>query len=157
MDPQLLIGFLLTLAPITELRAGLPLIVDYCLKNGISVWPYFLLVLILNIFVIFLVFLFLDFVHELLMRWGFYRRVIEKVLKRVQKKVDKIEGSNFVFVALMLLVAVPLPGTGAWTGTLVAWMAGLNRWKSFLAISAGVIIAGVLILFASLGLLGWFY
>ena len=57
----------------------------------------------------------------------------------------------------MLLVAVPLPGTGAWTGALIAWVLKLNRLKSFIAISAGIIIAGILVLSASLGFFSGVY
>ena len=56
----------------------------------------------------------------------------------------------------MLFVAVPLPGTGAWSGCLVSWLLGLDRKKSILAISLGVIIAGLIILFASLGVFSLF-
>ena len=58
------------------------------------------------------------------------------------------------YLALTLFVAVPVPGTGAWTGTLVAWVLGLDRWKSIGAISLGVVIAGLIILFTSLGFFG---
>jgi len=56
----------------------------------------------------------------------------------------------------MFFVAVPLPGTGAWTGTMVAWIIGLDRFKSFIAISAGIIIAGLFVLLFSLGLFGFY-
>jgi uncharacterized membrane protein len=55
------------------------------------------------------------------------------------------------YIALMIFVAIPLPGTGAWTGTLIAWTLGLNRLKSFIAIAVGVLIAGLLVLLLSLG------
>ena len=60
------------------------------------------------------------------------------------------------YFALMLFVAVPLPVTGAWSGSLIACVLGLNRWKSFLAISAGIIIAGLIVLFVSFGFFSWF-
>ncbi len=154
MDPQILLGLLLTILPVFELRGGLPVIVEYTVRHGISVWPYFLIVLILNIFVIFLIFMFLDFLHEIFMNWKIYRRAIGTILTRLQKKIDKVKNwmNHWGYLALMFFVAIPLPGTGAWTGTLVAWTLGLNRWKSFVAIASGVIIAGFLILLFSLGL-----
>lgn len=156
---QILFGLLLTILPIFELRGGLPVIVEYTVRNGLSVWPYFLLVLILNVFVIFLIFMFFDFLHELFMRIGIYRRVIGKILRRVQKHVDKIEKrmDNWGYLALMSFVAIPLPGTGAWAGTLVAWVLGLERLKSFIAIAIGIVIAGFLVLLASLGIFNGFY
>ena len=56
-------------------------------------------------------------------------------------------------MALVLFVAVPLPGTGAWTGCLLSWLLDLDRKKSILAISIGVLIAGLFILFGTLGFL----
>ena len=160
MNVQLLLGFLLTLLPVFELRGGLPVIVEYTVRNNLPIWPYFLIVIILNILLIFLIFLFFDFLHKLFMRIKFYRKVVGKVLDRVQKKVDKVQKrmDRWGYLALMFLVAIPLPGTGAWTGTLVAWVMGLDRLKSFIAIALGVIIAGFLVLFLSLGFfLGFLY
>jgi uncharacterized membrane protein len=156
MDGQILIGLLLTVLPVFELRGGLPIIVEYTIRNGVSVWPYFLLVLILNIMVIFLIFLFFDFLHESLMGIKWYRSAVGKVLKRFQKKVDKVERrmDSIGYFALMFFVAIPLPGTGAWAGSLVAWIMGLDRGKSIVAIAAGVVIAGLIILGLSFGIFG---
>src|SRR3989344_8295998 len=128
MDYQIFIGLLLTVLPFFELRGGLPVIIDYVLKNNLSIWPYFLLVLILNILVIFIIFLFLDFLHESFMKFRWYRKVIGKFLNGVQKKAHKVEKSidAWGYLALMVFVAIPLPGTGAWTGTFISWMLGLN-------------------------------
>jgi len=153
MNLQVVLGLLLTVLPVSELRGGLPIIVEYTIRNGLSVWPYFLLVLALNILIILVVFLFLDFFHWLLMKTRIYRRVVAKVLIHLQKNVKKVQKrmDRWGYFALTFFVAVPLSGTGAWTGTLIAWAMGLNRLKSFMAISLGVIIAGFLVLFASMG------
>jgi len=153
MDVQILIGLLLTILPVSELRGGLPVIVEYVQRHGMCVLPWFFLVLILNILVIFLIFAFLDFLHESFMGNRFYRRFMERYLGKVRRKADKVERrmEGLGFLALMLLVAIPLPGTGAWTGSLVAWVLKLDRKKSILAIAGGVVIAGLIILFASLG------
>ena len=153
MDIQVLIGLLVTVLPIFELRGGLPIIVEYAVRNGISVWPYFLVVLILNVLVVFLIFMFFDFVHESFMRVGWYRKIVGKTIGKFQRKADRIERKmeGWGYLALMAFVAVPLPGTGAWSGCLVSWILGLDRLKSFLAIAAGVIIAGFIILIVSFG------
>jgi uncharacterized membrane protein len=150
---KLIIAILLTLVPLIELRLGLPLAITYAIEEGISVWPIFLLIVLLNILLIFLVFFFLDYFHEHLIKWKFYRKIFGKVLKRIQKKVDKFEKrqGKWGFLALTLFVSVPLPGTGAWSGCLVSWILGLERKKSILAIALGVIIAGTIIFFATLG------
>lgn len=159
MDLQIFIGLLLTVLPIFELRGGLPVIVEYAVRNGVSIWPWFVVVLILNILVILVIFFFFDVVHDLLMRVGWYRKFIGGLLKRTRKKVSGVEKKmkNLGFFALMIFVGIPLPGTGAWTGSFVAWVLGLDRWKSFLAIAGGVVIAGLLILLFSLGIFSWIY
>jgi uncharacterized membrane protein len=77
----------------------------------------------------------------------------------MHKKAKKVENrfEKFEYLSLVLFVAIPLPGTGAWTGALVSWILGLNRWKSFIAIAFGVTIAGFLVLLLSLGFFNWFY
>ena len=158
MDIQILIALLFTISPVFELRAGLPIIIEYAVRNGFSIWPYFLMVLTLNILVVFLVFGFFDFLHEVLMNIKWYRVVMNRVLRRVRKKVERLESDmdRWGYFALMFLVAIPLPGTGAWTGAMIAWVMGLNRLKSFIAIAAGVVIAGLLVLFLSLGFFSFY-
>jgi uncharacterized membrane protein len=159
MDLQIILGLFLTILPVFELRGGLPIIVEYAVRNGVSVWPYFIIVLILNVLIIFPIFLFLDFLHTGFMKFGFYRRVFGRFFLRAQKKAEKVQKrfDNLGYLALMLFVAVPLPGTGAWTGTIVAWMLGLKRLPSFIAIALGVILAGFIVLMLSLGLFNGFY
>ncbi|MFH1521780.1 MAG: small multi-drug export protein [archaeon] len=154
MDIQILIGLLLTVLPVSELRGGLPIIVEYAVRNGVSVWPYFLIVLILNILIIFLIFMFFDYLHETFMKKKWYRDAIGRMLKRLHKKVGRVRSrmDKWGYFALMFFVAIPLPGTGAWTGTMIAWALGLDRLKSLVAIATGVVIAGLLVLVFSFGL-----
>ena len=153
MNSQILIGFLLTLAPVSELRGGLPVIVEFCTRHHLPVWPYFLIVLLLNILVIFIAFAFLDLIHTHLLKWPAYKKISDKTILKTQTKAKKIERKmkSLGYLALMLFVSIPLPGTGAWTGSIVAWTLGLNRPKSFIAIALGVVVAGTIILFTSLG------
>ncbi len=159
MDFQLLLGLLLTILPITELRGGLPVIVDYCLKNGLSIWPFFLLVILLNALVIFAVYSFLEFFHEHLLKWKFYARIFDKLIEKIRKKHEKFERrfNEIGYLALILFVGVPLPVTGAWTGTFLAWLLGLEKKKAIGSIAIGVLIAGLIILLLSQGLIGLFY
>jgi uncharacterized membrane protein len=159
MDLQILIGLLFTISPIFELRAGLPIVIEYVVRNGLPVWPYFLLVVTVNILMIFVIFLFFDFLHETFMRVKWYRVAIGRVLRRLQVKVRKIEDDldRWGYFALMFFVAIPLPGTGVWTGTMVAWAMGLDRWRSFAAIAMGTVIAGLIVLLISLGVFSGIY
>lgn len=159
MNIQILIGLLFTISPVFELRAGLPIIIEYVMRNGLVIWPYFLLVLVVNILMIFVIFFFFDFLHETFMRIKWYRSVVGRVLKRLQRNVVKIEDDmdKWGYFALMFFVAIPLPGTGVWSGTMIAWAMGLDRWRSFAAIAAGTVIAGLLVLLISLGIFSGIY
>jgi len=158
MNLKLLWAIILTVLPITELRAGLPIAILYATEQQIPIWLIFSLIVLLNILVIFFVFYFLDNLHHISLRIKPYRKFFEKYVAKFQKRVDKFEKKyeTLGFLALVLFVAVPLPGTGAWTGCLLSWITDLNRKRSILAISLGVLIAGLFILFGTLGFLNLF-
>lgn len=151
---QLILGIILSLLPVIELRGGLPFALNYAVKNSFPVWLAFSTIIIANIVVIFLLFLFLDFLHSKFLALRIYRRTFNFFLERARKKARKVERNMEIygFLALTLFVAVPLPITGAWTGTLIAWILGLDRKKSILSISLGVLIAGILVLLAYFGI-----
>lgn len=158
MSLKLLYAILLTVLPITELRAGLPVAISYARDSNTPVFLIFILIVLVNILLIFFIFFFLDRVHKILLKWKFYKRTFEKFLNGFQKKVKRFEKRHKAWgiLALTLFVAIPLPGSGAWTGCLLAWLLNLDRKKSILAISLGVLIAGLLILLLSLGFIGFF-
>jgi len=158
MIPKLIYAILLTLMPITELRVGLPIAISYAIENNIPIFLIFLLIVSINILLIFFIFFFLDSIHKYLMNINFYKKIFQKFLRKFQKKVDKFEKKHKEagFLALVLFVAIPLPGTGAWSGCLLAWILELERKKSIIAISIGVIIAGIIILLGSLGFIELF-
>jgi len=131
---------ILTLLPVFELRGGLP----YALLLGIPwmlAYPYCVL---LNALVAPIAYLFLDSVHKLLYRWPFYSTNFDKLVERTRKKMTrKVE--IFGFWGVAVFVGIPLPVTGAWTGTLGAWILGLSRKKTLLAILIGVAISGLIV------------
>lgn len=153
MDLRLLYAIILTLMPISELRLGMPLAIRYALDKNISLGLIFLLIVLVNIILIFFILYFLDHLHGFLLNNKSYRNSFEFFLKKFQKKIDKFEKKyeTLGFLALTFFVAVPLPGTGAWGGSLISWLLGLERKKSILAISIGVIISGIIIFFGTLG------
>ncbi len=154
MNP-LVWAIVLTLLPLVELRGGLPLALFYASKNNLSAFPIFILIVFLNIFLVFLIFLFLDFIHKYLLRNLYYRKFYRIYLKSMQKKIKKFETNHksMGFFALVILVAIPLPLTGAYTGTFISWILNLDRKKSILAISLGVLIAGLIIYFGTEGII----
>lgn len=159
MDGQLFLSIVLSFLPFVELRAGLPVVIDYCLKNGLNIWPYFSLVVLINILVTLFVFFFMDFLHIYFMKISYYRRFMDKFIERAKRKGKHLENKEGLWLHLLLciFVAIPLPGTGAWTGAILAWLFGFNRKASFISISLGVLIAGFFVLAISIGFLNLFY
>ncbi len=158
MDLRLVYAILLTLLPITELRAGLPLAISYALENKVSLPLIFLIIILTNMIVVFALFLFLSFLHEKLLKFPVYKKGFGLCLKRIQRKANKLEKRypSLEFLGLMLLVALPFPGTGAWTGTLVAWVLGLDKKRSAIAICCGIVLAGTLVFLATFGIISLF-
>ena len=136
----LLVTLTLCLLPISELRGGLP----FALRNDVTLPVAYLICVGANALVAPLVYLFLSSLHKLLERWRPYRRFFEHIVERSRRKVHaKVE--KYGYAGLILFVAIPLPITGAYTGTLGAWILGMDRRKTILAVFAGVIIAGVVV------------
>ncbi|MFH1971978.1 MAG: small multi-drug export protein [archaeon] len=146
---NLFIAILLSIAPISELRGGIP----YGIGFGYNPILVFALCTLANILIIVIIFLFLDYLHETFMKITLYRKLMDRVILRTKKKIESKVGSKWETLALYLLVAIPLPGTGAYTGCLAAWLFKLNRKKSMLAISLGVLTAGIIITLVSTGVL----
>jgi uncharacterized membrane protein len=133
-------GALLSFLPISELRGAIP----FLLANKATVPFAYLYCVVLNALVAPIAYIFLSSVHKLLERipayHDFFARFVEKTRNKVKPEVDK-----FGFLGLMIFVAIPLPMTGAWSGTLGAWILGMDRKKSILSVAAGVAIAGLIV------------
>ncbi len=159
MDLRLIYSLILSILPISELRGGLPLAIIYANENNIPLVLIFPLIVMMNILAIFLAFYFLDNIHHLFLKSKIYKKIFDSYLGRIQKTIDKFEEkySAIGFLALTIFVAIPLPGTGAWTGCIIAWLLDLDRKKSILSIAVGVIIAGILMLLGTLGFLNLFF
>ena len=144
--------------PVSELRGGLPLAIVYARAHGLSLIPIFFLIVLINILLIFILFFLFDYLHKWLMKFEFYRRFFDRFLRKFQKKIDKFEKRHEAigFLALVLFVGTPLPGTGVWAGCFISWFLELDRKKSILSISLGVLMAGILVLLGSLGILTLF-
>jgi uncharacterized membrane protein len=158
MDLRIIYALILSMLPVSELRGGLPLAIIYANEHDIPVVLAFLMAVLANILVIFFVFYFLDNLHHLFLKNKFYKKIFDLHISGMQKRIDKFERrySAAGFLALTLFVAFPFPATGAWSGVLIAWLLDLERKRSILAISIGVLIAGVLVLLGTLGFLGLF-
>ena len=84
---------------------------------------------------------------------GFLSGIARCLERKAEKNKDKVD--KYGFWGLVILVAIPLPGTGAWTGSLVASLMRINFWKALLANFIGVLIAGVIITLAAYGAVGF--
>jgi uncharacterized membrane protein len=134
---------LATVSPISELRGGIPLGISL----GLNPWFTFFMAVIANALIFFPVFFALRlFYDKLLSRIPLFNKYLDSLRKRGKPKIDK-----YGFWGLALFVAVPLPLTGAYTGTILAWLLGMDWKKAFFAIGLGVIGAGVIVLLITLG------
>lgn len=135
---------LLTILPISELRGGIPLGI---LHYGLDPILVFCLAITANILVFFPIFFGLRlFYSRMLSRIPFFDKYLNSVWSRGKPKVDR-----YGFWGLTLLVAVPLPITGVYTGTALAWLLGMHWRKAFPAAALGVVIAGTIVLLLTLG------
>lgn len=137
--PGELIAFLISVLPILELRGGL--IAANLLD--VSLIPAFIICFIGNMLPIPFILLFIEKIFDWLRDKKGLGKVVRYCEKKADKNKDKIE--KYGLWGLLLLVALPLPGTGAWTGALVSALMRLNIKKSLPVIAGGVIIAGVIV------------
>jgi len=131
----------LALLPISELRGAIP----YGIANGLTpVFTWFYCVF-LNAAVGPLVYIFLSTFHKFLVRFSWYQNLFERF---VEKTRHKIEGKvkKYGYLGITIFVAIPLPVTGAYTGTLGSWILGLEPKKTFLSVLVGVMISGSIVL-----------
>ena len=146
-----LIIFLISMVPIIELRGAIPVAVGMGMQGTELFWAYVICVLG-NMVPVPFIFL---FARKILI-WGKDKKYIGKFFtfcynkgEKGGKKLQEKTGRG-LFIALMLFVGIPLPGTGAWTGTLAASFLDMDFKKSIIAVMCGVLIAGVIMGAASL-------
>jgi len=143
-----LVIFLLSLVPILELRGGL---IAASLLD-LPMWQSFLVCFIGNIIPIPFILWLINPIFRRMRNWRHLGKVVLWCEKKAHSKKDQIE--NLKYLGLMLFVGVPLPGTGAWTGCLIAALLDMDKKKSLLAAICGVILAGIIMLIVSYGVLG---
>ena len=143
MLPQYLLVFLISMVPLIELRGAIPV----ALGMGLPTLPAYIVCVIGNMLPV----PFIYFFARKVLVWGadkkfigkFFTFCLEKGEKAGQKLVAAT-GRGGLFLALMLFVGIPLPGTGAWTGALGASFLNMGFKSTVLSVSLGVIIAGII-------------
>lgn len=137
-----LIVFLISMVPIIELRGAIP----YAVYFNLPLLPSYIVAILGNMIPVPLIFFFARKILE----WGADKKVIGKFFSFCLEKGNKggaklqAKAGRSVYVALFLFVGIPLPGTGAWTGTLAASLLNLDFKKSVVAVMAGVVLAGII-------------
>ena len=151
-----LVVFLVSMVPLIELRGAVPIGLSTWLGDSLPILPLYITCIIGNMLPVPFIFF---FARKVLV-WGadkkfigkFFRFCLEKGEKG-GKKLQSTAGRGLYF-ALFLFVGIPLPGTGAWTGTLAASFLDMDFKKSVIAVMAGVILAGIIMGLASAGVFG---
>ena len=145
---QVLAVLAIAASPISELRGAIPVaIIGFHFP-----WYYaFLLAIIGNLLPVPFILLFFDALSKLLSKISFFERLLHWLFERTRRRGKIIE--KYGGLGLALFVAIPLPMTGAWTGSLAAVLLGLKFKHALLSIFAGIVIAGIIITCATL--LGW--
>lgn len=132
-------AFGMSMVPVLELRGSL----IYAAAAGLNPWISYLVCVIGNILPVPILILFVRPVFEWMKRTApFLRRIAEKLEKKAADKSDVI--NKYEMLGLFVLVAIPLPGTGAWTGSLVAAVLGMRLKDSIPMIALGVLAAGLI-------------
>ena len=148
MITKYLIVFIISMVPMVELRLAIPVAIGY----GLPTIPSYILCIVGNMVPVPFIFFFARKILE----WGSDKKYIGKFfsfcLDKGHKGGEKLKekAGKGLFLALMLFVGVPIPGTGAWTGTLAASILDMDFKKSVVAVMAGVFLAGVIMAAASI-------
>ena len=149
MLKKYLIAFFVSMVPLVELRGGVP----YAVLMGLDYWTSLVICAIGNMLPVPIIYF---FARKVLL-WGCDKKYIGKFFtyciekgERGGQKLKKRAGRHGLFVALMLFVGIPLPGTGAWTGTLAASFLNMGIKSTSLAVSLGVVLAGLIMGFVSM-------
>ena len=138
-----IITFLIGMVPLIELRGAVP----YAIATGIPMWQALIIGVVANMLPVPIIFFFARRVLE----WGADKPVIGgfftwclKKGHKDGKKLADTAGDKGIFIALLLFVGIPIPGTGAWTGTLAASILDWDFKRSITAVMLGVILAGLI-------------
>lgn len=139
----------ITFLPGIELRGSIPLAILYYKEN---VLLSFTIITVANILLTPIAFLMWHYILVLAEKIPIVKKYLERYLANVQRRSKRFI-DKYGFLGLMLFVAIPLPGTGAYTGAFVAEIFEMNKKKAFIAIAMGVVIAGIIVTLASAGII----
>ena len=141
--------FFISMVPLIELRGAVPIGITYF---GLNEYVTLAVCIIGNMIPVPIIYLFARKVLIWGSTWKHGSGLFKWILRKGEKAGKKLtkNGDAGMFIALMLFVGIPIPGTGAWTGTLAASMLDMNWKKTTLAVILGVLMAGIIMLVISL-------
>ncbi len=143
--------FFISMLPIVELRGGIP----YGVGFGLNPWVAYIAAVLGNMLPIPFILWFIDKIFSFMKkREGWMKNIATKLEKKAISKSAQVE--KYKLFGLLIFVAIPLPGTGGWTGALIASVLRMNRKWAFLSILGGVIIAGFIMTALSYGIVSIF-
>ena len=144
--PDELVCFIVSMIPVVELRGGL---IVAAIK-GLPLWRAIAVCIAGNLVPIPFILLLITPIFAWLKKTKLFRPIVEKLEKKSMGKSDKIK--KYEFLGLVLFVGIPLPGTGAWTGSLIASLLEIKFKKAFPAICLGLIMATIIMCFITYGI-----
>ena len=156
MLKKYILVFLISMVPLIELRGAVPVGLSGLWGDSLQILPLYITCIIGNMLPVPIIFF---FARKVLV-WGADKKIIGKFFKFCLEKGEKggkklqEKAGKGLYWALFLFVGIPLPGTGAWTGTLAASLLDMDFKKSSIAVMAGVILAGIIMGLASAGVFG---
>ncbi len=156
MFKKYLLVFLVSMVPLIELRGAVPIGLSTWMGDPLPILPLYIVCILGNMLPVPIIFF---FARKVLV-WGADKKFIGKFFKFCLEKGEKggkklqEKAGRGLYWALFLFVGIPLPGTGAWTGTLAASLLDMDFKKSVIAIMAGVVLAGIIMGLAAAGVFG---
>ena len=151
LSPQLA-TFLLAMLPITELRVSIPVALE---TFDLPIWQAYVLSVVGDIIPGVLIIYFIGPISRFLRKWRIADKFFVWLFAHTRSRFDakyKVWGN----LALLFFVAIPLPFTGVWAGSVAAWLFGIKKKDSLIYIILGAMLAGVLVTLISLGIFGFF-
>lgn len=148
--------FFISMLPLIELRGSIPVGLSQAFGDPLPLLPLYIVCILGNMLPVPLIFFF----ARKVLTWGKDKKVIGKFftfcLNKGEKAGQKLQAKagKGLYFALFLFVGIPLPGTGAWTGTLAASFLNMDFKKSTIYVTLGVILAGIIMGLASAGVFG---
>lgn len=141
-----LITFILGMVPIIEIRGAIPVGVGL----GLSYFEAFIVGFIGNIIPIYFIVKYIRPLFDFFGRFKIFKKIIDWATEKATRKIEESKRlQNFTALGLFLFVAIPVPGTGAWVGSLIANFLNVPFKKAVIPLSLGVLTAGLIILFAT--------